>query len=849
VTPVPPGLAAALSDRYRLDRELGQGGMATVYLAHDLKHGRQVAIKVLRPWLGAAVGEARFLREIGLTAQLQHPHILPLLDSGAAAGMLYYAMPYVEEETLRQRLQRDGQLSVEESLRLTTEVAEALEYAHQQGILHRDVKPENILLSRGHALLADFGIAVFLTSLDDRLTETGLSLGTPAYMSPEQALAEPDLDGRTDQYSLACVLYEMLVGKPPHVTMLNRLREPAPRLSAAREVPRAVDQAVARALAPAKADRFTSMGDFRAALSGVGPVEPDAPFLSAKRMRLLVALTGTAAVILLVTRSVQPTSADGALNPRRVLIAPFENRTGEATLEPLGLMVAEWLTQGLTGTALVDVVDSRSLTAPMQGLPRQSQAGDAARDLAKTAGAQTLVSGSIYRLGDSLRFQAQVRDAGTGQLRATMDPVTVTAASPAAALEPLRQRVTGALATLLDDRLNAQGAVAMHPPTFEAYQEFVQGMENYGRHTEADLQHFRRAASLDTSYTQALLWVGIAHADLEQYRQADSVLQLVEARRVGLAPYDQANLDYFRQGFVQGDWEASYQGARRMLALSPSAPHAKWAVALAGSQCHRFREALRVLATIDTSRGWGKSWRQGVLYMTATADHALAEYADELRAADALAADSGATPVAGYVWFRALVGLHRKEEALTHVQQDSLGWWFYLAAGQLLAHGYPEDSRVMAARAVAALSARIAAAPGDPHTERDLGMALLAAGAWGRARALAVEGLRRDTSEVTWHGILGLVMANAGDTLHAARELRLLSAWPARYLFGRPSWWRARILGREGRSDEAIAALEQAYREGLGDLGYPDVTGHLESAEFDAIRGDARVQALLRPRD
>jgi len=275
---VPAGLATALSDRYRLDRELGQGGMAMVYLAHDLKHDRDVALKVLRPELAAVLGSERFLREIQLTAKLQHPHIVTLIDSGDAGGSLYYVLPYIEGESLRQRLDREKQLSIEEAIRLTTEVAEALDYAHQQGVIHRDIKPENILLSRGHALVADFGIALAVTQAGGgRLTETGVSLGTPAYMSPEQAMAEADLDARTDQYSPACVLYEMLAGEPPYTgptaqaIVAKRLREPVPHLSTIREVPAAVEAAVTRALAKARVDRFSTVGEFQLALLALQP--------------------------------------------------------------------------------------------------------------------------------------------------------------------------------------------------------------------------------------------------------------------------------------------------------------------------------------------------------------------------------------------------------------------------------------------------------------------------------------------------------------------------------------------------------------------------------------------------
>ena len=209
-------LTAALADRYRVERELGAGGMATVYLAHDLKHDRDVAIKVLHPELAAALGGERFLSEIKTTARLQHPHILPLLESGEAGGFLYYVMPYVSGETLRTRLEREHQLPVDDALRITREVADALGSAHAIGIVHRDIKPENILLQGGHALVADFGIALAVQQAGgQRMTQTGLSLGTPQYMAPEQAMGEKGVDLRADIYALGAVTYEMLTGEPP----------------------------------------------------------------------------------------------------------------------------------------------------------------------------------------------------------------------------------------------------------------------------------------------------------------------------------------------------------------------------------------------------------------------------------------------------------------------------------------------------------------------------------------------------------------------------------------------------------------------------------------------------------
>jgi serine/threonine-protein kinase len=271
-------LTAALADRYRIERELGAGGMATVYLAHDLKHDRDVAIKVLHPDLGAALGSERFLSEIRTTARLQHPHILPLLDSGEADGLLYYVMPLVTGETLRTRLERERQLPIDDAVLIAREVADALGYAHGLGVIHRDIKPENILLQGGHALVADFGIALAVQSAGgQRMTQTGLSLGTPQYMSPEQAMGEKVIDARSDVYALGAVTYEMLVGEAPFTgpsvqAIVARLITEVPRGMAAQRkaVPVQVEAAVMRALEKLPADRFATAGDFARALHGQG---------------------------------------------------------------------------------------------------------------------------------------------------------------------------------------------------------------------------------------------------------------------------------------------------------------------------------------------------------------------------------------------------------------------------------------------------------------------------------------------------------------------------------------------------------------------------------------------------
>ncbi len=359
VTDLRMQLQTALATSYTLERELGRGGMATVFLAQDLRHDRPVALKVLHPDLARTLGPERFQREIKLAARLQHPHILTVHDSGEAAGQLWFTMPYVEGESLRDRLRRERQLPVDAALRIATEAARALEYAHRHGVIHRDIKPENLMLtSDGSTLVADFGIARALAGADDRLTQTGLAVGTPAYMSPEQAAGDKGLDARTDVYSLGAVLYEMLAGEPPftgptaQAIIAKRFSGEVPRVRQARpSVPEHVDAAVSRALAPVAADRFETVEGFARALGAAAATSPvlatapepasvagataptrvttPQPTPSAGRRVPLAAVTLVLGLlvglgVLFAWRRAHP-GADDSPGPKRLAVLPFEN--------------------------------------------------------------------------------------------------------------------------------------------------------------------------------------------------------------------------------------------------------------------------------------------------------------------------------------------------------------------------------------------------------------------------------------------------------------------------------------------------------------------------------------------
>jgi serine/threonine-protein kinase len=375
-------LTGALADRYTIEREIGSGGMATVYLALDLKHHRPVAIKVLDPELARSLGAERFLREIETAAKLTHPHILPLHDSGEADGLLYFVMPYVEGESLRSRLTREKQLPVDDAVRIAREIADALAYSHERGVIHRDVKPANIMLEAGHAVLADFGVAHAVAGAgDQRITRAGTSPGTPEYMSPEQAGGERELDGRSDQYALGCVLYEMLAGHPPFtgaqveaVLHQQLTAEPRPVTQARPSVGRGTARVVQRALSKRPADRFKTTDEMAAALATVTtsarPVVTRLPWLTVIGAATL-AVVGLVAVGLWMVRPRGPAGLDS----RVVAVMPFRNLTGSPDLDHLGQMASHFLTQELARTGLVEVRSYESAVLSDRYVRSQSDGG------------------------------------------------------------------------------------------------------------------------------------------------------------------------------------------------------------------------------------------------------------------------------------------------------------------------------------------------------------------------------------------------------------------------------------------------------------------------------------------
>ena len=475
-------LDAGLAGRYALDRELGQGGMAIVFLARDLRHDRQVALKVLRPEVSAEVGAERFLREIKLAAGLTHPHILPVYDSGESGGLLFYVMPNMEGRSVRERLEREKQLPLEEALKITREVASALDYAHRHQVVHRDIKPENILLHEGAAMVADFGIGKAL-SAGGSLTRTGVAVGTPAYMSPEQAGGEEAVDGRSDLYSLGCVLYEMLAGEPPftgptaQAVIAKRFVAPIPKVRATRDVPETVDEAVTRALSRTPVDRFPTAAEFAAALQ---VMERD-PGATAQRT--------------------PPESRKSAAGQKSIAVLPLANMSADPE--------NEYFSDGMTE----EIINALSKVPGMQVASRTSSfafKGKEAdvRQIGEKLGVASVLEGSVRKVGNRIRITAQLVSVENGyQLwsetydRQLEDVFAVQDEISRAIVEALKVRLGG-----------EAGQLVVPTKNLEAYNLYLKGRFFFNKFTEPGLRKgldfFQHALLQDPGYARA--YAGIA---------------------------------------------------------------------------------------------------------------------------------------------------------------------------------------------------------------------------------------------------------------------------------------------------------------------------------------------------
>ena len=603
----------SLASRYRIERELGSGGMAVVFLAEDLRHGRRVALKVLRPELAVEIGPGRFLREIETAARLTHPHILPIHDSGEAGGFLYFVMPYVEGESLRARLAREKQLPLDDALRIAREVADALSYAHSHGVVHRDIKPENILLQSGHAVVADFGIARAITAAGDArtatLTAVGTALGTPAYMSPEQASGSKDVDGRSDLYSLGCVLYEMLAGQPPFTgptvesLMHQHLTAQAPSITAIRPaVPGWVAAAVQRALAKTPADRFSPVALFAEALasreSAAMLAVPSSMALSSQRRRWVVAaavvMAAIAVGVLAWNEGWLPGSHRHAPPDKKdwILVAEFDGPPDDSTL---AMTARDLISAALDQSEIVKTVPQDQIRQALEaaGKPTSTRVDpQLAQELAYRSAVRAVLEGKLGRLGGGYSLVLRVVDAES--LRVVLTESAV--AKNEDALIPTLGRLAEKLRAGLGENRGAIQATRemgqFATPSFEAFRLYVQAGRNILAFANRDaIQFSRDALALDPDFASAWWMMAMAFANLGQPDSSLAAYDEALRRPQRLTTVQRLHVQALRAS-TQGDLQAALDAFGRALRYDPTNRWALMNGAIAYANLGRFEEAL-----------------------------------------------------------------------------------------------------------------------------------------------------------------------------------------------------------------------------------------------------------------
>jgi len=797
-TDVARRLDAALAGRYAIVDTLGEGATAIVFRAHERKHDRDVVLKVLTPQIAAALGTARFLAEIRVTARLSHPHILPLLDSGEADGLLYYAMPHVRGSTLREALE-DGPLPVREAIATLREIADALAHAHAAGVVHRDLKPENVLRAEGHAFLLDFGVAHVEAEARGR-TEV---VGTVGYMAPEQRWGT-SVDPRTDLWAWGRLGVELLTGGRAEVEALAEWKD----------VPKELSALLAQCLAQDPDDRPANAGQVVAALDAL-------PSGRGSRREWLVAGAVSAVAVAATVFALQTSTAPQGPVDTPIAVAPFREEGGDSTLSGWGRFAGAWITQGLQQTGVTQVVPWTAVLAAEDRLAAERRSGravDPIKLFRDETGAATVISGSIFRDDRNLRFTAEISDRD-GKLRSSIEPIIVPADSGEAGIRELRSRVMGALAIAQDERIAALPGVIDRPPTYEAYRAFDQGLTRFNAldYRIADsLLHL--AWSLDTTFVAALVFAVTSEWNSGEYLRADSTLKLIAPRRARLGAYHERRVAA-HEAILRSDGAKAYREFSEASALEPSG-RAGYSMAWYGFDLGKVEEARRTLRTIDPDRGMMRGWSP-YWSLLVHADHALDDHATELANTRKMRQRFPETRSAWVVEARALAALGRTREidslaslamALPEDTYWSYGALLVVASAEL---DYHQGDRANAARyarqAEQWLRARLTAVPRQTGHRYWLGSLLYDQGRHAEAAEIFAGLVRDEPGRLRPKGLWAVAVARQEGE---AAGLRILGE-PHPWDLGEHMGYRARLAIVAGDTARARALLTQAMQHRL----------------------------------
>jgi TolB-like protein/tetratricopeptide (TPR) repeat protein len=863
-------LQAALGPENVIKRELGGGGMSRVFLVEEHSLHRLTVLKVLPPELAAELSVARFDREIRLLARLQHPHIVPLIAAGNAAGVPYYRMPFVDGETLHQRLQRTGELTIAEAVRLLREIASALAYAHEHGVVHRDIKPDNILITGGVALVADFGVAKALiesTTMGQRpFTAAGMSVGTPAYMSPEQVSADPDIDQRADLYSFGAVAYEMLTGRAPFTARTTQallaahvVETPEPIGKRRPSIPADLATLVMRCLEKRPSDRPQSANDVIRALDAIqlssgstiaNRKSGDFNTLSSSRKRRagfwIVGALGAAVAVGASWHMRGKPAARVTTASNRVLIAPFLNPGNEAKLEHIGALAADRLASA-TAQAGFDVVPAATVALAL----RDTSAGrsEQLKRLARATHAKWMVTGSVYLRGDSLQVQAQIVSAASDSVEEVLEEKRGAVADPVAVVDLIGAQLQSALSRRTKAPILPSGFRAPDP---EAYKELLAGFQIFaiGGDIYASRPHLRRAIELDSTMVQAYELLGRQYINAGEYATADSVLKRIETLKLPMTETEQYQLKYGHADLA-GNIEGMAKNSQALVALDSNAL-SLFLLGEADFFLLRTDDAIQAMRAAEpTFEVMGGRALLGLELTLANVLHVAGRSREALQTLKAhdktFRRDADlrggmlreAIALRDTVMALALVDSMLNENLNT--EPAAAVSWLITGIEEFRVHGDNMRSQRICQLLLQRLR-RSQAALKYPAALLDHGTIFMLAGM--PDSALARFGAARARShELKPTGYLAVVHAQLGDTAGARSTADSLGKLQEPWMLGTNTYWQAIILATLGDRQTAVELLRQSVSEGC------TMDKWHSAPELNALRGYAAFDQLLTLRN
>jgi len=865
---------STFAGRYQIIEEIGKGGMGRVYKVHDTKIKEKIALKLIKPEIAKDKKTIeRFNNELRLARKIRHKNVCQMFDLGEDKGTQFITMEFVPGQDLKGLIRQTGQLAAGTTINLAMQICDGLTEAHKLGIVHRDLKPSNIMIDKeGDVRIMDFGIARSLEAKG--ITGAGVMIGTPEYMSPEQVEGK-ETDHRSDIYSLGVILYEMVTGRVPFegdtpftIGVKHKSEIPQSPKEINSQIPDDLNDVILKCLEKDKEKRYQSAEEVRSELEnlekGIPTTErivPERKPITSKQITVtfglkklfIPSLIILAAIVIAFILFRGPRIE---VDPNRVVVAIFENQTGDNSLDPLGRMASDWISQRISQTGDIEVVPTMSIIQAYSMLysePGVPQNAKILRTLTKDTGAGTMVTGAYYLTNQELHFQAHITDVKHQKLIHSLDPVKGGLDSKMDIIQLLSKRVLDTLAAYFDNTFIEPAITYRKPPVYEAYNEFLLGAEFFGADYDRAIQHFTRAAELDPSFLVPRLYTAVAWGNLERYEEAEAIIRSINKNRDQLSPFDCHILDWYA-AYLGGKYEESIRFIIKAEKLAQKNPVINYIHGFCALEINRPLETVKTYAKLNSVEPeilYRRPSGFARIVILANAHHMLGNYKQELKEVrKGQKYDPNNWRFYAYE-ARALAALG-KIDAVQKVVNKSLeivssertaGNVMLEAAWELRVHGHMEAYLEMARQAVEWYKSRHQIREVNEEMRHDLAKALYTAEKWDEAQSMFEELMEDYPENIEYQGRIGLLAARKDERDKALGISKELESIDRPYLYGEHTYMCARIASLLGEKEQAVILLRDAFAQGLLYGAYL----HNEM-DFEPLRNYKPFQELLKPK-